>query len=385
MTTRDRLHDLDDDARHHQAEPEAGSAPGKRTLTDDLMKPRHLIVHSVGEGARNDARDVGAIQRALARHGHDPGGIDGRIGPHTITAIKAFQATIITHPDGLVEPGGKTERCLSRAPQVAAVPNPEPTKATGHEEARAPVGDTTTTMAKNTADAVDKPTNHTNDTADPFHVDEGQLTFDAEGSEGGKYHTRKAHWPGGASGVTIGRGYDLGAHTRAKIVEDLTATGVREADASKYAAAAGLKGNEAKTWLAKHKHDLVEITAEQQEELFETTYEEHLDDVKRISGRYAKNKAKPGKSAAAFEVDFDHVHPVIKDILVDLRYRGDYTPATRKHVQPAAIANDLVEMAAIMADPSLWNQVPRDRFERRKRYMQQALAALTTGSKHQPK
>lgn len=43
-------------------------------------------------------------------------------------------------------------------------------------------------------------------------VPKGQLTFDAEGNDNNDspYFSRHIHWPGGVSGVTIGRGYDLG-------------------------------------------------------------------------------------------------------------------------------------------------------------------------------
>lgn len=59
-----------------------------------------------------------------------------------------------------------------------------------------------------------------------FRVDAGQLTFDAEGSEGGRFHSREAHVPPGPSGVTIGRGYDLGQHTKAQIRAALTGIGL---------------------------------------------------------------------------------------------------------------------------------------------------------------
>jgi len=37
----------------------------------------------------------------------------------------------------------------------------------------------------------------------------GRLTFDAEGQEGGPWHSRHFHVPGATSGLIIGRSYDL--------------------------------------------------------------------------------------------------------------------------------------------------------------------------------
>ena len=49
---------------------------------------------------------------------------------------------------------------------------------------------------------------------DAFTVPFGQITFDAEGQEQrGKYFSRSPHVPGPASGITIGRGYDLGSRS----------------------------------------------------------------------------------------------------------------------------------------------------------------------------
>ncbi|WP_428263173.1 pesticin C-terminus-like muramidase [Haliangium sp.] len=212
---------------------------------------------------------------------------------------------------------------------------------------------------------------------DPFEVDRGQLTFDAEGQEGGRFHSRTAHWPGGASGVTIGRGYDIGQQSRARVVEDLTGVGVSAGDADRFAGAAGLSGAAARTWLAENRDNLTEITPAQQEALFEVVYSRLSGDVERISHNYAGTIAgRTGQDRESLEIDWDTVHPAIRDVLVDLRYRGDYTPTTRQRVQAPAIANDLQALYEVMRDRDYWvgqRGVPRDRFERRVSFLEAAL------------
>lgn len=215
---------------------------------------------------------------------------------------------------------------------------------------------------------------------DPFQVARGQLTFDAEGQEGGRFHSRRAHWPGGASGVTIGRGYDLGHHSRSQIINNFTEAGIAESDASLFAAAAGLTGRAARDWLAANRDSLPEVTPEQQEALFESTYAELAGDVERISGNYARIVGqREGRDQAELQIDWNTVHPAIRDVLVDLRYRGDYTPTTRQRVQQPAIDNDLRALYEVMRDEAYWigeRGVPQDRFNRRVGFLE---AALGTG------
>lgn len=197
-----------------------------------------------------------------------------------------------------------------------------------------------------------------------FQVDAGQLTFDAEGTEGGRFHSRKAHVPPGPSGVTIGRGYDLGQHTRAQIIAALTAVGMSKSAADAYARSAGLKGDDARTWLRHNRGSLEEISATQQESLFATTHSEMAKDVERISNK----RDVVGKFGAA---DLDELNPAIKDTLVDLRYRGDYTGGARSKIQGAAVANDVMAMTDSLSDRSQWKGVPQDRFERRAKYLKE--------------
>jgi len=76
------------------------------------------------------------------------------------------------------------------------------------------------------------------------------------------------------------------------------------------------------------------------------------------------------------ELDWENTHPAIRDMLVDLRYRGDYTGRTRRLVQEAAAANDLVAFASAFSDSSAWSGVPRDRQRRRLAFLEGALKQL---------
>lgn len=70
-------------------------------------------------------------------------------------------------------------------------------------------------------------------------VSRGQVTFDAEGNDVPKspYFSRHVHWPGNAeSGVTLGRGYDMGSRTEADVSRDLVRAGLDEPTAKKFAA-----------------------------------------------------------------------------------------------------------------------------------------------------
>ena len=107
---------------------------------------------------------------------------------------------------------------------------------------------------------------------DPFTVDRGQLTFDAEGREEvGPFYSRKPHVPDNNSGLTIGRGYDMKTKPAARIKSDLMAAGLSDAEATRYSGAAGKKGDAARTY--RDENALVEITPGQQKKLFHSSPE----------------------------------------------------------------------------------------------------------------
>ena len=198
---------------------------------------------------------------------------------------------------------------------------------------------------------------------DPLKVDKGQLTFDAEGTEGGAFHSRKASVPSKSSGLTIGRGYDMKEKTAKKIEADMKGAGVAEKDAKVFARSAGLSGTAAEKFLADHKLELVEISKEQQKKLFVATYDELEADVKRIC-------AKDDVVAKYGNTDWDKLNVKIREVLVDLRYRGDYHTESRMKIQALVAKNDLPGFTKVLSDKEAWKGVPKDRFERRKTYLE---------------
>ncbi|WP_139215995.1 pesticin C-terminus-like muramidase [Pseudomonas sp. ok602] len=103
----------------------------------------------------------------------------------------------------------------------------------------------------------------------------GQLTFDVEGNDIEdkshalyRYFSRVVHWPGGASGVTIGQGYDLGQRPEPEI--DLVTAGISEPLLGWLIGAKGLKGMEAKNYMDRASSEIKNITIsrKQQHDLF---------------------------------------------------------------------------------------------------------------------
>ncbi|RRZ89864.1 hypothetical protein [Erwinia sp. 198] len=91
---------------------------------------------------------------------------------------------------------------------------------------------------------------------------QGLLTFRAEGNNfrGNRYYSRIIHWPGNASacqgdasGVTIGRGFDMGSRTKAESYSCLIKAGIASESAKKIADGAGLKYCRAENFVTANK------------------------------------------------------------------------------------------------------------------------------------
>lgn len=75
--------------------------------------------------------------------------------------------------------------------------------------------------------------------------------------------TNRLHWPGGASGVTLGAGYDMKGRSEAGIIADMKAIGLSDETAAGIAKAAGKEDSDANDF-AKNNRNLVDLTHEQE-------------------------------------------------------------------------------------------------------------------------
>jgi hypothetical protein len=265
----------------------------------------------------------------------------------SLNALLALNPEFKANP-GDIQPGDVLQLSSGTAPPTAAKSKAKKPKA----QAAATAG---------TAGASQPPA-----TGD-FRVPRGQITFDSEGLEnaGGRFHSRVLHVPSDSSGATIGRGYDMKERSQDGILQDMLAAGISDWDAKKLAGLNGLVGPAAQARIASAGLRGLEITPRQQKNLFLLTYDELAGDVKRIC-RKADVVAKYGAT------DWEQLNPTLKDVLVDLRYRGDYTGSTRQKLQGSVVRNDLGKFREILCNESYWvrsRRVPQDRFDRRKAFV----------------
>ena len=223
-------------------------------------------------------------------------------------------------------------------------------------------------------------------------VSEGQLTFDAEGSDeetlpsgnDNPFFSRKFHVPnnGGAdqvidqSGITVGRGLDIGSppvyehsdisrangyETTLDLEQVFTDAGLAQNVITWLMGGVGLQRAEAYNYLENAStegltDDDLTLTRKQQHDIFERVYQFNLEkthslmckaDVRRLYG----------------DVQWDNIPQEVKDVLVDITFRGDSTGSdsrtnTRSHYVPTLVTgartNDYSAFEDIMDDERLW-------------------------------
>lgn len=147
-------------------------------------------------------------------------------------------------------------------------------------------------------------------------VRRGQVTFDAEGNDisGNLYFSRRLHWPGGASGVTLGRGYDMKQRTSTSVYADLVAAGVDHDAAQDFSQGAQLSGHEARDFVNNNRDAYGVISRESQRILFEdVTYPRYE--------AAAKTRYTNGTAGEVGATPWTSLNDRVRDIAVDLTYQ----------------------------------------------------------------
>ena len=289
---------------------------------------KHQLGGSVGKGGSNSANDVKLTQALLnvwlRRESKKALPVTGKPSPETLSAIETFQKDVrkLSKPDGRIDAGGHTFNALTAI-----------------------------------LDGVLR------DNLPPVKPAEGVVTFDSEGNEGGPYHSRILHVPSATSGLTLGRGYDMKLKTGTKISTDLTSAGVGTEIALLMGKASGKFGASARQFVIDNDLLDFQITPLAQKKLFSVTY----GDESRLAEKACNQTGYVSKYG---KCDWDKLDTAIKEIVIDLKFRGDYRNDTAKYIQEFIVGNDLKGFTKAMKDPTLWPTVPKDRFERRKKFLE---------------
>lgn len=196
-------------------------------------------------------------------------------------------------------------------------------------------------------------------------VPRGQFTFDVEGNdmEDSRYFSRVPHWPEGASGITIGRGYDLGQRPNPE--SDLAGVGITGVFYDWLLGAKGLRGTRAQQYLNNASEEIrrTSITRKQQHKLFLLIYDLMKDQVVYLSNRES-NIGSYGPLV------WNNIDERIQDMVVDLIYRGDYNIDTRPYIQKEIVNNDIAAFRKAINNRAIWpTNLPNDRYQRRISYM----------------
>ncbi|MCC4236403.1 type VI secretion system tip protein VgrG [Vibrio anguillarum] len=324
-------------------------------LQSDVLKPSEELEKLAKKQASafrkgNNGEEVSLIQQALIKMKFDLQ-VDGDFGSKTKTAIEQFQKSY--------QPSHQTHPSYSIGPVDGIVGQGT---LLGLDEA-----------------LVDEWV-YENDEMDLkwLTVPKGQLTFDAEGNdiEGSPFFSRKVHIPNhrgkviGNSGVTIGRGLDLGSPPSGANGQNPS-----KLDLKNLFELAGLNPK-LSVWLlsveGKTKSDALSalkssdltdeelvITRKQQYIMFNTIYE-YLENKTKI----LVTKADVQKTYGV--VDWEGMPRSVKDVTIDITYRGDSYTETRRAYVPALV-EDKVSMnyfnfkRIMHYENAVWNSVPLNR------------------------
>ena len=148
---------------------------------------------------------------------------------------------------------------------------------------------------------------------------------------------------------------------------DLGSVGISGSLATWLVGSQGLTASDAQTRFNSAPAEIraTNITRKKQYDLFMLAYIRLEDDVKRTSQKPSTLHAYHPNSEITPDQAWNEIPEKIKEILVDLRYRGDYTTHARLLFQRYAYTGDLNSFGQVLSDRNNWLNVPEDRFNKR--------------------
>jgi len=199
--------------------------------------------------------DVKAMQESLHGLGFTVG-VDGVFGPGTEIAVKAFQRKNGLLPDGIAGPQtlGLLDKLAAGGTAIPLMNANALTQRFGGALNSSIVGGLSAPAGGSAA----QPVSH-------LHMSDSGLDFlyHLEAYRGVSNHL---YWPKGASGVTLGAGYDMRERSSTEIERDMLGIGLDAATAKIVGGGAGLSGAEAKKF-ASDNHKLVDLSEVQERNL----------------------------------------------------------------------------------------------------------------------
>lgn len=181
----------------------------------------------------------------------------------------------------------------------------------------------------------------------------GEITFNAEGNDisSSMYYSKVIHWPGNdLSGVTLGRGYDMGSRTQSEIYAHMTQAGIENEQARKISLAHGLKGLDARNFVRNNQALIGEITGDQQIRLFNIVYPDYIDRAVFIYNKWTASEV--GR------LEWVSLDQAIRDVLVDFVYQG-FT--TGPNPMKSGMRNSRSEMISYIESTPAINQYEQGR------------------------
>ncbi|MFS1462486.1 pesticin C-terminus-like muramidase [Vibrio lentus] len=330
--------------------------------TSDTLE---LLASGGGEALSKGSKgvEVKAIQKSLIDLGFDLGqaGADGDFGQATESAFKQFQKVY------------------------------EPTHTT-HETYQ--IGQIDGVVDKNTILALDESVHenwqYIDDEMDEkwLTVPKGQLTFGNEGNDSADsiYFTRVPHVPNakgvviGESGITLGRGLDLGSRNQGDVEQIFSNVSINCKPISHsllewLKKGAGLRGQKAydhyKTLDSQVPELEQELTRKQQHFLFLEIYPFYEKETERLLTKSDVRSFYDKESV----ITWRELPRNIREVLVDITYRGDNRSSSRKRIVPSLVAdvNDKLSGSVsnfylLMKDAKFWVddfKVDNNRYEAR--------------------